>query len=438
MIKKTLLFLIIINILLPIGVVFAQDLEIDYPTIPGPSVTPGTTDLPLEYYFEYIYYFATAIAGILALLTVVYAGLQYVTSAGNPDKLGEAKKRIFAALLGLLILALTYPILYNINPELINLEVPDLVDIEKTPLDAPGTKTITPRVLAKVEELAENIKTAAKTIDKLASDITTSMLQCNCIFSASLCWCTGGQDSDTCEPHQCYAGNDHHPCKDYKDIKKNMENIIEWKDELLFYRNWAAAEIEDLRYEVGLIFGEKGTIPTKIENYQRAIATETNTAVISYYQEQIGLLQQEIELKISLIGYLFSIGNNPDRNNDNNPTADLIKRVSPEIVKLPPLLEKCVEDEEGKYGLEVTCKADCLPSPSIGPNKGACHDTLTGCQGAPYCLPKEGGIGNPCPYTEVSKLYAIITALDAGIASAASNILSTIDQIRTLKSFTSY
>jgi len=448
--KRIYIILILAFILIPLNITSARDLEVDYPVIPGSTTVPQTTELPLEYYFEYIYIFATSIAGILALLVFAYAGYEYVTSTGNPDKMGRAKKRIFAALLGLLILALTYPILYNINPDLVEIEIADLTDIEATPLDAKKTKTISPEVLGKVKELAENIITASKTIDGLlmggeipdgesVEGIIPSILECNCIFATSLCWCNGGSDSSQCEPHQCFAGEDHHPCENYKDIKRWMKNIIYWKDELLYYRNWAAAEIKDLQYEIGEGLEDpenKGTIPAQIENYRERIEKTIDQRFVTYYQQQINLLEQEMALKKSLIKTLKLVGNNPDRNKDDNPHADLIKEITPYLEKLPPLLEICVEDDLGVYGLDNTCDAACLVTANI------CHDNPVnvGCKGLP-CLPKQG-IGNPCPLEKVGErdgfleLNAAILLLIPEIKSTTNRILNIIGQIRALKSFT--
>jgi len=43
--------------------------------------------------------------GAIALLIVVIAGLQYVTSQSNPDTIAEAKRRIIYTMVGLVIAA---------------------------------------------------------------------------------------------------------------------------------------------------------------------------------------------------------------------------------------------------------------------------------------------------------------------------------------------
>lgn len=129
--KKTFIFIIAIIIFLSFTG-FAQaaqrgrPLEIDYPDIPGPDIIPQETTTPVPEYVQYIYYFLLGISGVIALGVLIYAGFQYFTSAGSPEKINEAKDRIGAALLGLLILFGSYLILYNINPDLVSFNLPRL------------------------------------------------------------------------------------------------------------------------------------------------------------------------------------------------------------------------------------------------------------------------------------------------------------------------
>ena len=108
------------------GFVFAQDreLEIEYPEIAGEQPEEVTT--PVTEYFKYIFNFLIWISGLIALVVLVYAGFQYFTSAGNPEAMNDAKSRIGAALLGILILFGSYLILITINPDLIVFHLPRL------------------------------------------------------------------------------------------------------------------------------------------------------------------------------------------------------------------------------------------------------------------------------------------------------------------------
>ncbi|MFA6424475.1 MAG: pilin [Candidatus Magasanikbacteria bacterium] len=70
------------------------------------------------------YNLALVIAGILAVIMIIVAGVQWTTSGGNSEMITSAKKRISGALIGLLIAYLSYTILNTINPALINLQLP--------------------------------------------------------------------------------------------------------------------------------------------------------------------------------------------------------------------------------------------------------------------------------------------------------------------------
>jgi hypothetical protein len=82
------------------------------------------------------YIFSLVIGGILAFGVIVYGGVKYMASAGNPSGQGDAKEWIESALLGLLLLAGAYFILDVINPQLLNLNLPTLTAVN---IAAPST-----------------------------------------------------------------------------------------------------------------------------------------------------------------------------------------------------------------------------------------------------------------------------------------------------------
>lgn len=53
---------------------------------------------------------AAILAGLVALGFLVYAGIKYITSAGDPGKTEEAQKQIVSALIGLAIVVLSYAV----------------------------------------------------------------------------------------------------------------------------------------------------------------------------------------------------------------------------------------------------------------------------------------------------------------------------------------
>lgn len=105
------------------GFAFAQkELEIKYPTVPG-AETP-TTVKSLPSYINYIFNLSLLIAGLVVFASLLYGGLKYLTSAGSPSAMGDAKDRIFSSLLGLVIILSSYLILTTVNPQLIILKEP--------------------------------------------------------------------------------------------------------------------------------------------------------------------------------------------------------------------------------------------------------------------------------------------------------------------------
>lgn len=77
-------------------------------------------------YIVEVYNYALRIAAILAVIMIIIAGVQYVTSGGNSEMISSAKKRITGALIGLFIAYTSYFILNSINPALVSLRLPQI------------------------------------------------------------------------------------------------------------------------------------------------------------------------------------------------------------------------------------------------------------------------------------------------------------------------
>ncbi len=112
--------------------------------IPGSNSSAGTTGTagPGDYIANF-YQFALLIGGVLALAVVVYGGILYMSSVGNPSGQSEAKAWLLAALWGILLLAGAYLILKIINPQLVNLTLPSLQSTGPTAnqVTVPGSTT---------------------------------------------------------------------------------------------------------------------------------------------------------------------------------------------------------------------------------------------------------------------------------------------------------
>jgi len=75
---------------------------------------------PAEY-LSGIYKLAVGIAVVLAAIMIVYGGIIWSTSGGNPSRQKEARSHITQAIFGLVLLLASYLILRTINPALVNL-----------------------------------------------------------------------------------------------------------------------------------------------------------------------------------------------------------------------------------------------------------------------------------------------------------------------------
>jgi len=124
-IKKPVLFtIILISIFAALGgLVFAQQVDVNYPDIPGAD-TPEKNKTDVADYVKYAFNFALIASGIIALGVLVWAGFKYFTSAGSPQKMKDARDRIAAVLIGLVILFGSYIILTTINPNLVIFNLP--------------------------------------------------------------------------------------------------------------------------------------------------------------------------------------------------------------------------------------------------------------------------------------------------------------------------
>jgi len=70
--------------------------------------------------------FVFALAGLLSMAMIIYAGVEISISAGNANLQRDAKDRLLWAIVGLIFLFTSYILLYTINPELVRIKEPGL------------------------------------------------------------------------------------------------------------------------------------------------------------------------------------------------------------------------------------------------------------------------------------------------------------------------
>jgi len=144
--KNLILIILALFLLIPQAVLsFELELELDYPKVPGTDMTlndiaAGPTENQLGGIVQYIYYFIVSIAGLATFVMLVWGGVSYLTSAGNPSMISDARDRMFKAVLGLVIILASYLILDTLSPELVLLKTPGVETAE----GGPGVPEVTP------------------------------------------------------------------------------------------------------------------------------------------------------------------------------------------------------------------------------------------------------------------------------------------------------
>lgn len=136
--RKFIIFLVsILGIFCIVSLVFAS--PSDWPRSPlfGTELT-DETELPE--FIGYIYEWGIGLGGIIAFVALLIAGFLYISSAGNPSAMQDAKDRIFSAGIGLGVLLGSWLILNTINPQLTQLQLPpfepgEIIEITATSTD---------------------------------------------------------------------------------------------------------------------------------------------------------------------------------------------------------------------------------------------------------------------------------------------------------------
>ncbi|MFH0951368.1 MAG: pilin [bacterium] len=109
----------------------------------------GSYDLSITWIGDYLaglYQFLIMVVAIFAAVTLIIGAVIWITSAGNPSRIGEAKSWIASSILGLVLALSAYLILYTVNPEMVILRPINLSSVgtgsggssTSTAVDDPG------------------------------------------------------------------------------------------------------------------------------------------------------------------------------------------------------------------------------------------------------------------------------------------------------------
>jgi len=89
----------------------------------------------LAEYIAAIYRYLVGAATILAIVMIMYGGFRWITAAGDAGKIGDAKKTIIGATVGLALALGSYAILNLINPDLVSFKSLRLALVERVEAD---------------------------------------------------------------------------------------------------------------------------------------------------------------------------------------------------------------------------------------------------------------------------------------------------------------
>lgn len=162
-------------------------------------------------YVAAVYKYAIGIVGILAAVVLMIGGIIWLTAGGSATRVGEAKSWIGASLTGLLIALCSYMILYQINPDLVNLKPIKVTMVPKTVTPAANntTKTCEWKNVTLCSELTGNWTTSAES--ECNTDSKISGYKCCCktevAYTGNCQSPTSGSCSQEALSYTCFGPN---------------------------------------------------------------------------------------------------------------------------------------------------------------------------------------------------------------------------------------
>lgn len=201
----------------------------------------------------------------------------------------------------------------------------------------------------------------------------------------------GGQ----CAAQYCYAASLEQPCPNIRSINANRQRLVDLRDVILYYKNRARAEAEDLKGEVEKIINEKvkfleARVSTEKETLQKCETEncrELQRRIITSFEKDIQKLQDEKGFKQNLRAKLIEL-------------ADKIELIREPAAKLSALPDQCLEN------VETQCRGSC---------SGGGHDTKG-------CFPGSCSGGNPCPTGAIQNRLNDINSVAGEIKRVADQI----------------
>lgn len=101
---------------------------------PGFSSSPADSSL-LAHYIRALFVYFIWVVGILAVFMIIYAGVKWISAAGNPGRIKDARETLNNAVIGVIIALTSFLLLNIINPKLTQLNVPGLNQVQTAQLN---------------------------------------------------------------------------------------------------------------------------------------------------------------------------------------------------------------------------------------------------------------------------------------------------------------
>lgn len=119
--KKILILILILGFLgiIPNYLDAQRRTEVVYPEIPGMTVPPTDTNVPLPQFMSYAFNLVISLCGLVCFASLVYGAVIFITSRGNPSAMANARSQILAAFLGTVLSLGSLMIAQTVNPELL-------------------------------------------------------------------------------------------------------------------------------------------------------------------------------------------------------------------------------------------------------------------------------------------------------------------------------
>lgn len=98
----------------------------------GANLDPNKPETWIGLYIVAWFNYVVGAIGIVAMVMVMWGGILWLTSGGNTSQISQAKGKIKNAIVGIVLLLLSYTIFKTINPKLLHLTLPGIPKVMDT------------------------------------------------------------------------------------------------------------------------------------------------------------------------------------------------------------------------------------------------------------------------------------------------------------------